>query len=157
MYEKLKPFVSFRWVETSAGDLNEFMKKMSLNDIEARVMAELTKEVKDADIMIDLPDRYFWTFRKRMAVFGVEKFEAEHKADENYSIVAAASICAKIMRDAKIEEIKQLVGDFGSGYPSDPKTIAAVKDKKMLASLKPFIRERWKTLENIKQRKLFEE
>jgi ribonuclease HII len=157
IYTKLKPFCSFRWVEVSAADLNQLMKKMSLNDIEAKVMADLVKQLKDADVMIDMPDRYGWTFRKRMEKYGVNRFEAEHKADATYPIVAAASICAKIVRDTKIEEIKKHSGNFGSGYPSDARTIDALKNKEMLAALKPFIRERWKTLDNIKQKKLFEE
>jgi len=154
-YAQLKPFCSFRWIELSAADLNRMMREMSLNDIEAKAMAELARKI-DGDVMIDMPDRYSWTFRKRMEKFGVKKFEAEHKADETYPIVAAASICAKIVRDSKIKEIQEKVGDFGSGYPGDPKTIAALRDREMMKKLKPFIRDRWKTLENLKQKKLFE-
>jgi ribonuclease HII len=156
-YAKLKEFCTFRWVEISAADLNVLMKEMSLNDIEAKFMAELIKKLDDGgDVMIDMPDRYSWTFRKRMEKFGVKKFEAEHKADENYPIVAAASICAKILRDHKIEEIKKATCDFGSGYPSDPKTISALRGKETRRLLDAFVRSRWKTLDRIKQTKLFE-
>ena len=155
MYEKLKKFVKFRWIEISAEDLNKLMKELSLNDIEANAMADLIKD-KDGDIMIDMPDRYSWTFRNRMARFGVTKFEAEHKADEHYPIVAAASICAKIVRDKKIKEIQKATCDFGSGYPSDVKTIDALKDKEKMKLLSPFIRKRWKTIDDLKQTKLFE-
>ena len=103
--------------------------------------------------MSDLPDRYSWTFQKRMEKFGVKKFQAQHKADENYPIVGAASIYAKIMRDAKVEEIKEKTGiDFGSGYPSDEKTRDALR--KHLKELEPYIRQKWKTLETVKQTKL---
>ena len=132
------------------------MPNMSLNEIEAKVMAGLIKQAREGDVMIDLPDRYAYTFRKRMETYGVNKFEAEHKADENYSIVAAASICAKLTRDKKIAEITNQIGAFGSGYPSDMYTINALKDKEMRVKLTPFIRERWQTLENIKQTKLLE-
>jgi ribonuclease HII len=155
-YAKLKAFCTFRWHEVSAKDLNDMMGSMSLNDIEAKYMAELIKKMDEGDIMIDMPDRYSWTFRKRMERFGAKRFEAEHKADEKYPIVAAASICAKVTRDAKIEEIRKATCDFGSGYPSDAKTIAALKDREKRALLEPFIRQRWKTLENIKQTKLFD-
>jgi ribonuclease HII len=154
-YEKLKGFVTFRWVEISAKDLNVLMDSMSLNDIEAKTMADLIKKLADGDVMIDMPDRYSWTFRKRMERFGVKRFEAEHKADENYPIVAAASICAKIIRDRKVAEIRKATCDFGSGYPGDPKTVGALKDKEKRRLLDPFIRKKWKTLENIKQTKLF--
>lgn len=156
-YGELKKFCTFRWVEVSAADLDRLMGEMSLNDIEAKFMAELIKKLEEGDIMIDMPDRYAWTFRRRMERFGVKRFEAEHKADEKYPIVAAASICAKILRDRKVDEIRKTTCDFGSGYPSDPKTVAALKDKGMRALLDPFIRKRWKTLETIRQKKLFED
>jgi ribonuclease HII len=55
-------------------------------------------------------------------------FKTEHKADSKYLIVGAASILAKVARDAEIEKIKQHVGeDFGSGYMADPKTAAFLK------------------------------
>lgn len=156
-YAELKKFCTFRWVEISAVDLDKLMKTMSLNDIEAKVMADLIKKAGEMDVMIDMPDRYSWTFRKRMEKCGVTKFQAEHKADENYPIVAAASICAKVTRDAKIAEIRRATCDFGSGYPSDPKTIDALRDKEKKKLIQPFIRTRWKTLERIKQTKLFED
>jgi ribonuclease HII len=155
-YEELKKFVVFRWAEISAADLNQLMTEMSLNDIEAKVMSGLIRKLDEGDVMIDMPDRYSWTFRKRMERFGIRRFEAEHKADEKYPIVAAASICAKLIRDHKIEEIKRATCDFGSGYPGDPKTVVALKDREQRKLLEPFIRQRWKTLENIKQTKLFE-
>lgn len=155
-YANLKGFCTFRWVEISAVDLNRLMKEMSLNDIEAMFMAELIKKLEDGDVMIDMPDRYSWTFRKRMEKFGVKKFEAEHKADEKYPIVAAASICAKVIRDHKVEEIRKATCDFGSGYPSDPKTISALKGKETRGLVESFVRKRWKTLDRIKQTKLFE-
>jgi ribonuclease HII len=155
-FESLKAFCNFKWIEISAADINSMMKEMSLNDIEAKFMADLIKKLEEGDVMIDMIDRYSWTFRKRMEKFGVKRFEAEHKADEKYPIVAAASICAKITRDHKIEEIKKATCDFGSGYPSDQKTIKALKDKASRKELDPFVRTRWKTLERINQTTLFE-
>jgi ribonuclease HII len=158
IYKELRGFCEFKWVEISAEDLNRLMKKMSLNDIEAMFMASLAKQLKNADLMIDMPDRYGRTFRARMKKFGIEKFEAEHKADEKYPIVAAASICAKVLRDEKIEKIKQQTGiDFGSGYPSDERTRAALRDRASAEKLKHYTRQKWKTLDTIKQRKLFED
>ncbi len=154
---ELDKFCTFKTVELTAADLNSMMKTMSLNDIEAKAMASILKNLT-GDIMIDLLDRYEWTFRERMQRFGVKRFEAQHKADENFPIVAAASIKAKVLRDLRVKEAIEATGvDFGSGYPSDPKTIAALKDAEMRKKLKPYIRERWQTLENIKQKKLFED
>ena len=156
-FAHLKKFCRFRYVEISAEKLMELMAVKSLNDIEAEAMAALIKNMKDCDIMIDLPDRYEWTFRRRMEKLGIKKFEAQHKADENYETVAAASIWAKLLRDKRIAEIAQQCGAFGSGYPSDPVTIAALRDKEKRKALQPHIRHRWKTIENLQQKKLFEE
>lgn len=153
---ELKKFCTFQLIELTASDLNFLMEKTSLNDIEAKAMADLIKKSGECDVMIDIPDRYAWTFRKRMEKFGVKRFEAEHKADEKHPIVAAASICAKVIRDKRIEEIKSSTLDFGSGYPGDPKTRAALRDKRSFALLRPYIRKKWKTLETVKQRKLFD-
>ncbi|MDO8553170.1 MAG: ribonuclease HII [Candidatus Micrarchaeota archaeon] len=154
---ELNKFCTFKVIELTAADLNTHMKTMSLNDIEARAMASLLKNLT-GDIMIDLLDRYEWTFRARMEKFGIKRFEAQHKADENFPIVAAASINAKVLRDLRVKEIIEATGiDFGSGYPSDPKTISVLKNAELQKKLKPYIRERWRTLENIKQKKLFED
>ncbi|MBU0526943.1 ribonuclease HII [Candidatus Micrarchaeota archaeon] len=156
IYKILKKFCTFRWVEVSAVDLNKLMGEMSLNDIEAKVMAGLIKDLGEGDVMIDMPDRYSWTFRARMERYGVTKFEAEHKADDRFPIVSAASICAKLVRDSKIEEIKKKIAcDFGSGYPSDAKTMEALKNKETRTLLGPYIRTRWKTIQDLKQTKLF--
>lgn len=156
--DEIKKFCEFKDVTLSAEEITQQMEKDSLNTIEARAMASLIKNVKDADIMIDLPDRYAWVFRSRMDALDVTRFEAEHKADEKYPIVAAASIYAKVKRDNEIELLKSNLSiDFGSGYPSDPKTRSALKNKASSEKLSKFIRKKWKTLETIKQTKLFED
>jgi ribonuclease HII len=47
---------------------------------------------------------------------------AEHGADETYPVVSAASIIAKVERDAHVSDIATEYGEVGSGYPSDPTT-----------------------------------
>jgi ribonuclease HII len=47
---------------------------------------------------------------------------SEHRADERHAHVAAASIVAKVVRDAHVEELAETYGDVGSGYPSDERT-----------------------------------
>ncbi|MFB6087379.1 MAG: ribonuclease HII [Haloarculaceae archaeon] len=47
---------------------------------------------------------------------------AEHGADETYPIVGAASIVAKVNRDAHVAALTAEYGEVGSGYPSDPAT-----------------------------------
>jgi ribonuclease HII len=47
---------------------------------------------------------------------------AEHGADARHQIVAAASIVAKIARDAHVADLAAEYGAVGSGYPGDPTT-----------------------------------
>jgi ribonuclease HII len=47
---------------------------------------------------------------------------AEHGADATYRIVGAASIVAKVRRDAHVATLTAEYGEVGSGYPSDPAT-----------------------------------
>jgi ribonuclease HII len=47
---------------------------------------------------------------------------AEHGADETDPVVGAASIIAKVRREAHVESLAADYGEVGSGYPSDPTT-----------------------------------
>jgi ribonuclease HII len=50
------------------------------------------------------------------------ELRAQHQADEEYAAVSAASIVAKVARDAHVEELAERYGDLGSGYPGDETT-----------------------------------
>jgi len=74
--------------------------------------------------------------------------QAEHKADVNYPIVAAASIIAKEIREREIAKLREKVGDFGSGYQSDPKTIEFIQ--KHWKTHHQIFRKSWSTYKKIK-------
>lgn len=46
----------------------------------------------------------------------------ENHADQRWPIVSAASIMAKVKRDGFIRQLHQRYGDFGWGYPGEPRT-----------------------------------
>ena len=70
------------------------------------------------------------------------KVESIVKGDNLYYSIAAASIIAKVVRDEEILRIgNKLDFQIGSGYPSDPITIIAVK--KMITSEYPHDELRW--------------
>jgi len=50
------------------------------------------------------------------------ELRAEHRADETYPIVAAASILAKEARESHVAALGSEFGSVGSGYPSDDTT-----------------------------------
>ncbi|QIW23382.1 ribonuclease HII [Sulfolobus sp. S-194] len=71
-------------------------------------------------------------------------------ADVYFVEASAASIIAKVIRDNIIDTLKLKYGDFGSGYPSDPKTVNWVKNiYKEYLTPPPIIRRSWKILQEI--------
>ena len=83
-------------------------------------------------------------------------FTIEPKADVTFAEVGAASIFAKTLRDEILDGWRAEFGDFGSGYPSDPKTREWLADWARSGKDWPeFVRRRWATIEELAQRSLF--
>lgn len=86
----------------------------------------------------------------------VPQFTVEPKADVTYAVVGAASIFAKVHRDARIHALDAAHGPIGSGYPSDPVTRRWLQARMAEPGPLPaFIRTRWQTLENLRQQSMF--
>ncbi|MEN6341572.1 MAG: ribonuclease HII [Methanospirillum sp.] len=70
-----------------------------------------------------------------------------HHADDLLAVVAAASIVAKVRRDAALRALAEEHGRFGSGYPSDPATCRFL-DACLEAGgpLPSFVRASWRTV-----------
>ncbi|MCL5440916.1 MAG: hypothetical protein M1448_03495, partial [Candidatus Marsarchaeota archaeon] len=65
------------------------------------------------------------------------------------------SIIAKVTRDREMKKIEKKLGiDLGSGYPSDIYTTDAVRKHMKSGILKDYIRERWATMDRIRQTRL---
>jgi ribonuclease HII len=160
----------------SNDEINNAMKNgVSLNQLEAIRFAQLVDELECniSRMYVDSPDvraerfgvRISLSAKKPTHVMGVKgekgrggiKIISEHKADARYPAVSAASIIAKVTRDGEMERIERESGvDIGSGYPSDKYTVEAIKANLASKRLNPYIREYWKTLDKIKQRKIKE-
>ena len=148
-------------MKATANSLNDEMKKCSLNEIEAMELGKALSLLKTPPetVYIDSPDTVAGMFCARIRRYhkGTEELICEHKADFRYPIASAASIIAKVERDAVIEEIKkELCCDFGSGYSSDDRTIKFLKENMHREQVHKYIRKEWETLEKLKQRKLSE-
>lgn len=157
-------------------EINEAMiNHISLNELEAVRFAGLFDKIdKDIGVVyLDSPDviperfgtRFKMQSSKSTAVVGIKtprvkgvryaRIISEHKADSKYPVVSAASIIAKVTRDREIKKLeKQLKIPIGSGYPSDYKTIDAITKNLKTGILDNHIRQRWATMERIKQTKL---
>ena len=124
-----------------------------LNRLEADVMAQIIEALRPDVAYVDasdvLADRFKAHIIQKLA-FQVE-IVSEHKADATYPIVSAASIIAKVERDRAIQELAEKYGDMGSGYVTDPKTIAFLE--RWLAthgSYPRFVRKSWKPAKELR-------
>ena len=124
-----KAAIEHHTIVVSAVEINDMMVNDNLNEIEAiKVAAVINKLKTNVDVIyIDSPDPTPGKYEKRIRKYLNDEKQklnivAENKADSKYVVVGAASILAKVTRDMEIEKIKETQGDFGSGYPSDPKT-----------------------------------
>lgn len=152
--------IEYKVIKASVEQINTFMgKKISLNEMEAMEMgAGLNSLKKDPDVVyIDAPDPNEDKFRKRVEKYytGSARIVAEHFADKKYPIVSAASILAKVERDAEIGRIKKELGyDFGSGYSSDERTINFLKEHIFDNKVLKHVRIKWRTVDDLRQRNL---
>lgn len=97
----------------------------NLNWLEAQKSVELINMLNPEKVILDSPSPNLKAYKSYVAERLLHKaidIVVEHKADLNHPIVAAASILAKSMREEEIRKLKEEVGDFGSGYLTDPKT-----------------------------------
>ncbi|TGC08734.1 ribonuclease HII [Methanolobus halotolerans] len=147
-------------LEIAPQQIDEFRKLMSMNDIMVLAFSKVLEELHPDEAYVDAADVNEERFGKRLlqkyAKTHPERAKtvsvvSRHQADAIYPVVSAASIVAKVRRDAIIEDIKKDIGiDFGSGYPSDPKTKQFLKDWfKNHGALPDIVRHSWKTAENV--------
>ena len=98
---------------------------LNLNWLEAHKTAEIINELKPDIALIDSPSPNIPAYRKYIERLLTHDaiITPEHKADLNYPVVGAASIIAKVTRDAEIQKLqKDIPVPLGSGYMSDPLT-----------------------------------
>jgi len=76
--------------------------------------------------------------------------DAFHRADEDHPVVSAASIVAKVERDAHVADLAEEYGPIGSGYPSDPETRSFLEEFVLEeARLPDCARRSWQTCADV--------
>lgn len=160
LYRKLTKMFEYETVEISAKDIDILRAKgVNLNQIEKLAMLRIMAKLKADRIIIDSLDIKEGRLEDEMQNFVGEGCEviAEHKADDKYLVVGAASIIAKTRRDEIISQINKeyikSTGDkngIGSGYPSDPTTKNFLKNYKY-DEMPDFVRRSWGTVQRIKE------
>ncbi|MFW6436640.1 MAG: ribonuclease HII [Halococcoides sp.] len=99
-----------------------------MNTLTVEAHAEALAAVADAEdrAVHDAADTNAVRFERRVAeACPIDcAVRAHHGADTDDPLVAAASILAKVRREAHVERLNEEYGECGSGYPSDPTTRA---------------------------------
>ncbi len=150
---KLKKMFDYEIVVISALEIDQMRADgINLNNIEKNAMRDLIVKLNPQKAIVDAVDVKAERFQTNLCeTTGVDVI-AEHKADDKYIEVSAASIIAKAERDAQIAEINKdyiKMGGIGSGYPSDPTT------KEFLTNysydeMPDFVRKSWATVSKMK-------
>jgi ribonuclease HII len=136
--------------------VNSGRKLHKLNYLEAQTMARVIEALRPDKVYVDASDVLEERFKQHILEcmsFRVD-IVSEHKADRNYVAVSAASIIAKVERDKEISELAKTLGDFGSGYPSDPRTMKFLKECcEELDEYPDYVRKSWKPAKRVRDGK----
>jgi ribonuclease HII len=116
----------------------------------AKIINSINKDLKEKiKVIIDCPSVNVDSWKISLMNYIDKKdnleISCEHKADTNHLSAAAASILAKVTREEEISKLKKEFGDFGSGYPSDPKTKRFLVEKGNELANSGLFRKTWAT------------
>lgn len=156
LYRKILKIVDDYYVcKVTPRKIDHFVSMKKLNALEAHTMAMIINKLKPQEAFVDScdvsPERF------RIAVMSTlkcrAKIDSSHHADSNNVAVSAASIIAKVNRDREIARIRKRIGNIGSGYPSDKKTMRFVRRWVRTHGKAPkFARSSWRPLRELLNR-----
>ncbi|MEM7821122.1 MAG: ribonuclease HII [Candidatus Aenigmatarchaeota archaeon] len=137
------------WIilKISAKEIDALRERINLNKIEAEKIAEIIRAAKADTAIIDTPQVSVSKFKTLLEglVKNKTKIIAENYADKKYPVCSAASILAKVERDAEVRKIEKEHGiKVRTGYPHDPETIEFLKRCK--GHYPDFVRKSWATV-----------
>ena len=135
--------------------IDEYRRKNQLNLLNRKAFEKVIIELNPNIAYVDAADVNEQRFGREIKANLTNQNDTDvismHKADSKIPVVAAASIIAKQTRENEIEKLKKKIGDFGSGYPSDERTIKFLKSYFHDNAKWPSgTRKSWKTIERIR-------
>ncbi len=141
---------------------------INLNMLEALKTAEIVNKINKGyakiKVIVDCPSVSIekWKDFLKTKINDISNLEisCEHKADQNYVAVSAASILAKCARETEMTKLKEKYGnEIGSGYCSDELTAKFLKKHSQTYGDRGIFRKTWSTWKNVssaaEQKKLF--
>ncbi len=139
-------------VRIDAHEIDEMRTGITMNVCVARAHAQVINKLSPSVAYVDACDVNTFRYADMVKSYLEQSCDivSEHHADQTFKVVSAASIVAKVTRDRAINVLSKKYGNIGSGYPSDPVTIAflsAYFDEHKCAP--PIARKSWKTVTNL--------
>jgi ribonuclease HII len=135
--------------------VDRYVRRGGLNDLELESFVTLVKELRPDVAYVDACDPNAERFGRRLhALAGPgTRIVSRHKADRDFPVVGAASVVAKVRRDAALDRLARDAGEpVGSGYPSDPVTRRCVERHVRGGDLVPaWMRGSWETVQRVKR------
>lgn len=124
--------------------------RKNLNVIELEGMAKIISKLRPDLVQVGSIEFKTERFRdKLLRRVEVPEIVSAHHAEDLFPAVAAASIIAKVTRDRLVAKLREIYGDFGSGYPSDQKTVEFLRHVINRGELPEFVRSSWGTVQRI--------
>ena len=151
----IKNKFSFAIEIIEAERVDEYRRQNKLNDLNREAFEKLISKLDPNVAYVDAADVNEHRFGKQIKEKLTNEKDTDvismHKADAKIDVVAAASIIAKETRENEIRKLKGKIGDFGSGYHSDERTIKFLKSFYSDNGKWPTgTRKSWKTVERIR-------
>lgn len=142
-YYKVHPAYITSHMQASSKNLNEIAKEAVV-----ALLSELKLRCRNVKaVYIDGLGNNEEYKRFLQKYFGYN-FIIENKADSKYQVVSGASIVAKVVRDEAIGGCDN--ADYGSGYPSDPRTKKWLEaNKHSFRGFPEYVRHSWQTVKDI--------
>ena len=155
LFNLIKQNYSYEIEVINVEKIDEYRMKNQLNLLNRKAFEKVISKLNPKVAYVDAADVNEERFGREIKVNLTNPNDTDvismHKADSMIPVVAAASIIAKQTRELEIKKLKKEIGDFGSGYPSDERTIKFLKSYFHDNSRwPPGTRKSWKTIKRIK-------
>ena len=155
LFNLIKQNYSYEIEIINVEKIDEYRIKNQLNLLNRKAFEKVISKLNPNVAYVDAADVNEERFGREIKINLTNPNDTDvismHKADSMIPVVAAASIIAKQTRELEIKKLKKEIGDFGSGYPSDERTIKFLKSYFHDNSRwPPGTRKSWKTIERIR-------
>ncbi len=149
-YDRLRTLGTMRSISLDPATIDGAVARHRLNDLEATAFGRILGGLHPDEARVDACDADPARFGARVRRAGglTVPVRASHHADRDDPVVGAASIVAKVRRDRAIAALAARLGrPVGSGYPSDPETVAFVREWLAVHRQPPrWLRRSWATM-----------